>query len=270
MSLFKRSIQVLSNRSIHTSFICQEWTKSSLKKMKKTELLQLAKEHHVQKVLGTKNEIIDQLLDLQKPQKVEKPLEKPQVEMDTQWVTAFENKVAQRQSTNKKVSKGPHPMNDNIFKKPVLQVQPVVEEEQADKEEKKEEDDDIEDDVNKEWVEAFEMKVSSRGSRSQKLKEEALLFTAESTKNTAQLLVNDNDKTEDEKLLEDNNEHKEVIADDKQLLKDDEISKVKADNKEESASNNNTVINATIGSSLLIWYFGGQEAFIKIWEFFSS
>ncbi|CAO3692860.1 unnamed protein product [Rhizopus stolonifer] len=92
-------------------------------------------------------------------------------EVDIQWVGAFENKVAHRghsaSSHKKKVVKGPHPMNDAIFKRSRPQVvtmeEPVIEQVK--------ETEEMDEDIHKEWVEAFQMKVSSRGSRSRKFKE---------------------------------------------------------------------------------------------------
>lgn len=224
MTFFKRSIQLVCRRSIHT----QDWTRESLNKIKKTELLQLARDHDLKDIKGSKNEMIDQLLDAK--------------EVDIQWVGAFENKVAHRGHTasshKRKVVKGPHPMNDAIFKRSRPQVitieEPVIEQ--------LKETEEMDEDIHKEWVEAFQMKVSSRGSRSRKFKEVSFDTSVNKPLNTPL---------------------------DIPLEKTVNKSSGKTVNKPLNKTSQRPALNTLIGSSLLLWYVGGQDAFIKIWEFIS-
>ncbi|KAI9275985.1 hypothetical protein BY458DRAFT_141599 [Sporodiniella umbellata] len=206
MALFKRSVQTVFCRSLHS----QEWTREALSKIKRTELSRIAKEHNLELLAGSKNDWIDQMLTSK--------------EIDTQWVDAFENKVAHRghsASRNKKTMvKGPHPLNEAFFKKIAQSPRPT----EVYEPEKPKKTIEMDNDVHKEWVEAFEMKVSSRGSRSQRYREAWTPTTLHSN--------------------------------------------TKAQTQTET-STERPALNMAIGSSLLLWYIGGQEVFIKIWEFVS-
>jgi hypothetical protein len=190
----------------HTSRISrEEWTKASLRRMKKPELIRVAKEHQLSNISGTKNDIIIQLLNLQTAkivgshafvrQAVEKTDESPidavlttepaqkaaiettasEEEVDADWVNAFDMKVAQRgsrkplsnSSPGPSVSK-PHRFNDMI-KKTI--AKPVVEEVappavQDQKVTQVPNNVEEVDGMDPQWVEAFDLKVGSRGARS--------------------------------------------------------------------------------------------------------
>ncbi|CEG81225.1 hypothetical protein RMATCC62417_15450 [Rhizopus microsporus] len=259
----------LLRRSFHSirPLYQEAWTKTSLKKLKKNELLQLAKQHHVQKVMGTKNDIIDQLLSL-------KEKKNKQDEFDKDWVNAFESKVAHRAhkkqvaAVEPKPSSKPHPLNDNIFRaKPVTTTseeeetvdQPVIDEFKHIDEKSNHEnnhDESSQDEIDQKWVEAFELKVNSRTSKRREQQAEPVIHRSIDIESTLEDDIKD--------VVQNEQDSK------KETVKKDQENKVKDTVQYVENKTNNTLISSMIGTSLLVWYIGGQEGFIKIWEFISS
>lgn len=262
----------LLRRSFHSirPLYQEAWTKTSLKKLKKNELLQLAKQHHVQKVMGTKNDIIDQLLSLQEKKN-------KQDEFDKDWVNAFESKVAHRihkkqvATDEPKPSSKPHPLNDNIFRtKPVTVTseeeetvdQPVIDEFKHIDEKSNHEG--SQDEIDQKWVEAFELKVNSRTSKRREQQAEPVINRSIDIESTLEDDIKDvvQNEQDSKKETAKNDQAKDTVQNVENKAKDTVQS---VENKA-----NNTLISSMIGTSLLVWYIGGQEGFIKIWEFISS
>ncbi|KAI8328025.1 hypothetical protein BD560DRAFT_457169 [Blakeslea trispora] len=276
MSLFFRQ---LHKASFHSSrLVTSEWTKASLRRMKKIELIQLAKENNLG-VSGTKNEIIIDLLTRQTAKIVgsttpaslhhtteetvnqttdDQTTHSKEDTVNQDWVNAFDMKVAQRRSSRKpflpqtesRESK-PHPMND-AFRKTVSNhafvTQTVEESEEKEASEKKEGLDDGLDGMDPRWVEAFELKVSSRDTRQKTQDNVSPINTLDSVTAEKDTLETPNSKTPH------NSSPINTL---------DPVTVETRETKNQWAS-------AMIGSSMLIWYFGGQEGFNKIWQFFAS
>ncbi|OBZ85297.1 hypothetical protein A0J61_06651 [Choanephora cucurbitarum] len=263
--------------------------------MKKTELIQLAKENKLP-VSGTKNEIIIDLLTHQTAKIVgsttpssinvqpeqHQPEEDPVVNAD--WVNAFDMKVAQRRSSRKPFSpqtesnreSKPHPLND-AFKKTVLsptfvsQAEERVEEEKA-MDVKKELVDDELDGMDPLWVEAFALKVSSRDKR-QKTQDTLSPMTStelDPITITESAAIETKPMEAEPANVESSNttpvETKPVHVDTNSM----EQPTPTHSSHESSNPSNRQWTSAAIGSSMLIWYFGGEEGFSKLWNFFTS
>jgi hypothetical protein len=208
MSLLSKTSRLLPRNGafFHTSCISrQEWTKASLRRMKKPELIRLAKENNLDNISGTKNDIIIQLLSHQTAKIVGSPsfirqivdktdespidavlateptqraaIETAVEDVDVDWVNAFDIKVAQRGSrkplskpASASLASKPHRFNDMIKKTTV--VKPVVEEDATpavqDQKATQAVNTTVEevDGMDPQWVEAFNLKVGSRGARS--------------------------------------------------------------------------------------------------------
>lgn len=147
-------------------------------------------------------------------------------------------------------------MNDNLKSK----VIPLIQEEEEEKpdsrteeqtdtatEEKKEDDDD---EMNKEWVKAFDLKVGSRASKRPYI--DTLSPSAPTISESLDKITLDDLKTIDHKFTEPVSQHSK---NEDSPLKDQQSHKL---------------ITTVIGSSMLVWYFGGSEGFSTIWQFFSS
>ncbi|KAG1171586.1 hypothetical protein G6F70_006873 [Rhizopus microsporus] len=277
----------LLRRSFHSirPLYQEAWTKTSLKKLKKNELLQLAKQHHVQKVMGTKNDIIDQLLLLQEKKN-------NQDDFDKDWVSAFESKVAHRTHRKQvavdepKPSSKPHPLNDNIFRtKPVTATseeeetvdQPVIDEFKHIDEKSNDENnhDSSQDEIDQKWVEAFELKVNSRKSKRREQQAEPIINRSIDIESTLEDDIKEvvQNEQDSKKETTKNDQVKDVVQNVENKA-NDTVQNVenKAKDAVQNVENktNNTLVSSMIGTSLLVWYIGGQEGFIKIWEFISS
>lgn len=365
--MFRTAICKLpTRRPFHTdSIVWEEWTKASLRRMKKPELTRLAKENNL-KTAGTKNDIIIQLLTHQtakivgsttpasqtiekvihqeEPKEEEKkkettPKEEDDFEADSGWMNAFEMKVAQRGSrkpvdpkrdrfTSKTVVSKPHPFNDQLKASTLLQpaedkpkptfsapaVPGVSTTKQPSTPNKFESKtvttaEEIEG-MDPQWVEAFDLKVGSRGARHQFKDtlspttnttstsalgevEDALEFIKIDTKKAVEDKVKQVEKTVKKevgkkfvhvkkRIEKHGNKH---YHNDSQTQKEKEeghsgINKVNigsSSTKSETADTSNNdatissrekLINATVGSSMFVWYY--SEGLSKIWHFLSS
>ncbi|KAI8345305.1 hypothetical protein EDC96DRAFT_449355 [Choanephora cucurbitarum] len=288
MSLLLKHIH---KASFHSSrYLASEWTKASLRRMKKTELIQLAKENKLP-VSGTKNEIIIDLLTHQTAKIVGTPSSihvQPEEDsvVNADWVNAFDMKVAQRRSSRKPFSpqtesnreSKPHPLND-AFRKTVLsptfvsQVEETTEEKKAVDIKKELVDDDL-DGMDPLWVEAFALKVSSRDKR-QKTQDTLSPMTPTEldpvtiTKST----TIENNPTEAEPVNAEpiHIESSNTTPTETKPVHTYSMEPTPKDNTTHSSHpSNRQWTSAAIGSSMLIWYFGGEEGFSKLWNFFSS
>ncbi|KAI8886410.1 hypothetical protein K501DRAFT_177704 [Backusella circina FSU 941] len=254
-----------------------DWTKTSLRRLKKSELLKIAKENQL-KVTGTKNDIIDELLGYQDARQTSPPLQRQlndettakhipeetplENDMSEDWVKAFDMKVAQRGSSFKRPfdPKRPAPIfRPDVEKKkrvePVIsigEIREVVVSEPAPVQEVEEIDG-----MDGLWVEAFDRKVGTRGARHQladtlspepKLSGLALEFVSFDTK-------------KEEKKDERTHHIETVIKSEPFTAKQD------SGHQQQNQSN---VVSGLVGTSMLVWYFGGGETFQKIWDFFGS
>ncbi|KAI8991994.1 hypothetical protein BDF20DRAFT_80572 [Mycotypha africana] len=318
-----------SVKYIQSSFAKRsQWTKASLHKMKKNDLLRLAKENHL-KISGTKNDMIVQLLTHQTAKIVgtstptlhsirktiqkdsgkeaEKLLQsKHQIQerksvategatekndvgkgdsegkdtpIDMDWVNAFDIKLGQRSSRfaslskpskeqrasrqigiNKELEKTlQHPPSSDAQSKSAQSDTILVHEvpsapsvnadnvTQSDLQELA--------DMDQEWVKAFEMKVESRGARQRHQVGDTLSIKAGTPSPSKSSTASSSGST--------------TMADKKVIraptASETEIPPLDDNTKKNS---NNTFISAAIGSSMLIWYFGGGEGFSRIWHFF--
>ncbi|KAI9473483.1 MAG: hypothetical protein EXX96DRAFT_621135 [Benjaminiella poitrasii] len=281
--------------SFHTCHALRstDWTKASLRRMKKTDLMRLAKENNLP-AIGTKNDIVIQLLthqsakitgraepstritaDKHSPISTMENQEEADDSKDQAWVNGFELKLANRGSGSSgsnsenhkkyKIELGvsqPHPLNNqnqgtviNSKEKKVLPPTEQVEVIHT--------VDDIlkKEGINTEWVRAFDMKVGSRGSR------RYLADTISSSATTKPI-----DKEEFASIFNKNkpSDSKEI----KETVTDNENSNGSRSSKAEKPTskviNKNTWVSTAVGSSMLIWYFGGSDGFSKIWHFLTS
>jgi hypothetical protein len=266
-------------RRLYTTGIT-DWTKTSLRRLKKSELLNIAQQNQL-KVTGTKNEIIDELLGYQDtqqtPQQVDnasntkhipnEPVEED--EMSEDWVKAFDMKVAQRGSSFKRPSdpKRPPPVfRPGVEKKkisePIIPIE-KIREQVATQPAPVQVVEEI-GGMDGLWVEAFDRKVGTRGARHQmpdtlsskpKLSGLALEFVAFESPDASKPEV---------KIVE--SITKDEITDPIEKVVKSESSSIE-NNEQQKQSN---VVSGLVGTSMLVWYFGGGEAFQKIWDFFGS
>ncbi|KAI8047725.1 uncharacterized protein B0P05DRAFT_565403, partial [Gilbertella persicaria] len=148
MSLFF-SIQ---RASIHSSrILATEWTKASLRRMKKPELINLAKENHLD-VSGTKNDIIIKLLTHQTAKvvgstapsisSIQRVAEQKKQHDSPNSDTQYKNIGSIIEQDSSQPSE-PHPLSDAVSK--------TIKQQDDDK-------------MNQDWVNAFDMKVAQRRS----------------------------------------------------------------------------------------------------------
>ncbi|CAO3676320.1 unnamed protein product [Rhizopus stolonifer] len=269
MSLFKHSFRLLSVRSFHTQPVLQEWSRNYLKKMKKESLIQLAKEHHIKNVLVTKNEIINQLLDLKSSSKSSVPesnvdaakiIEEANFssEKSKENIPTFNDKapvVEDQPPMEKPIMKEPivesstaekHIIEQPIIKEPVVE-QPIMEEPVV--KQPIIEESIIEEPVVEEPVQGFFVEKAT-------IEEPVVEILVEEPIIKEQNVESELKSSLDEQSTD--NQNKKTIDNEKTL----------EDNTKTKNKSSSPLINATIGSSLLLWYFGGQDAFIKIWDFF--
>lgn len=292
--LMLRNLKQLQTRSFHTSQrVLEEWRKPMLRRMKKADLIKLAKENNLD-VSGTKTDIIVELLSYQTAkivgsstptlhsikkalEKEPEPVKEDSVDADKEWMNAFEMKVAQRGGGkspfqqqkapfDKTTISKPHPMNDNLYPKVAPSITSRQEEEPVEESEKDDTklengDKDDDDDMNKEWVKAFDLKVGSRASRRPHI--DTLTPSAPTISESLDEITFDSLKTLDQPSK---NDHpiKPVAQESEKDAKKDHPTLPK--NQKQSGS----LITTVIGSSMLVWYFGGSEGFSNIWHFFSS
>jgi hypothetical protein len=253
-----------------------DWTKTSLRRLKKSELLNIAQQNQL-KVTGTKNEIIDELLGYQdaqqNPQQVDnasntKHIPNEEDEMSQDWVKAFDMKVAQRGSSFKRPSdpKRPPPIfRPDVEKKkisePIIPIE-KIREQVATQPAPVQVVEEI-DGMDGLWVEAFDRKVGTRGARHEmpdtlsskpKLSGLALEFVAFESPEPEPKIANE--KVE--------SSTKDEITDPIEKVVKSEPSST--ENNEQQSN----VVGGLVGTSMLVWYFGGGEAFQKIWDFFGS
>ncbi|GAN03394.1 hypothetical protein MAM1_0040d02847 [Mucor ambiguus] len=310
--------KLIQRRALHCSLrVFEEWTKAGLRRMKKNDLVQLAKENHLN-ISGTKNDIIIQLLSHQTAKivgsttptlhSIRKVVDKPDetttaaapplqdtVDADNEWMTAFEMKVAQRGSrkpmsqsrehfTGGKTTSKPHPFNDAVkssIVKPLAEqvksttppsttVASIVETLKETKfktsspshqEQRTKPTSDIAEELegmDPAWVEAFDLKVGSRGARHH--------LTDTLSPSTPTLSAPMNELPFVKLDLSENKHHPSTTS-------------TTADKHEPPSSNNdsitadqskNTWINTLVGTSMLAWYFGGEEGISNVWHFLTS
>ncbi|KAK4518469.1 uncharacterized protein ATC70_008687 [Mucor velutinosus] len=310
---------LLQRRAFHCSLrVYEEWTKAGLRRMKKNDLIQLAKANHLN-ISGTKNDIIIQLLSHQTAKIVGSttptlhsirkvvgksdetaaaPLQDT-VDADNEWMKAFEMKVAQRGSrkpmsesrehfTGGPNTSKPHPFNDAIkstIVKPIAEqvksttppsttVASIIEmlketksrtsssssssSHQQQQQHTKTASESVEEleGMDPAWVEAFDMKVGSRGAR-HRLTDTLSPSTPTLTAPVDELPFIELDS----------------------FKKEHHFSNPNADKQEPtSSSNGNTTadqpkgiwINALVGTGMLAWYFGGEEGISNVWHFLTS
>ncbi|KAG1453545.1 hypothetical protein G6F56_007545 [Rhizopus delemar] len=259
MSLFKHSFRLLSVRSFHTQPVLQEWSKNYLKKMKKENLIQLAKEHHIKNVLVTKNEIINQLLDLKSPSKSSVP----ESSVDTAKITKEAGFSSEKPKENIPTFDDKTPVFEDQppMEKPIMK-EPIVENSTAKKH--------IEQPIVKEPVfeqPIIEEPVVEEPVVEEPVVEEPVVEEPVVEEPVVEILV-------EEPIFKEQNVESELKSSldeqstDNQNKKTIDSEKVLEDNMKTKNKSSSPLMNATIGSSLLLWYFGGQDAFIKIWDFF--
>lgn len=334
-------------RTVHTN-AKEEWTKASLRRMKKPELTQLAREHNL-KLSGTKNDIIIQLLthqtakivgvqtpaSLSLPKTKELPafgsLDKDSY-TDLDWANAFEMKLTHRPTSkgsnkdNSNTSK-PHHYNQQIKPNLLLQAENLFIVPEKPVSTPIEITKDLEG-MDPQWVEAFDMKVGSRGGRHALT--DTLSATTTSTPALEELEFITIDKglgkkfdhvkkhTEKHGKVHYHNEQKHAIhrseklaekaVEDSTEMKSGEKSGEESNKKsgekstkstEKSAEkttekstekttkseiapveksvdgsdtktdgNQGSLLGSAIGSSMLLWYIGGEEGLLKIWHYF--
>ncbi|KAF1805776.1 hypothetical protein V8B55DRAFT_1488860 [Mucor lusitanicus] len=305
--------KLIQQRAFHCSLrVYEEWTKAGLRRMKKNDLIQLAKENHLN-ISGTKNDIIIQLLShqtakivgsttptLHSIRKVVDKSDEPAaplqdtVDADNEWMKAFEMKVAQRGSrkpmsesrehfTGGNTSSKPHPFNDAVkttIVKPVAEqvklttppsttVASIIETlnetksktSAAPRQEQhtKPSSDTVQelDGMDPAWVEAFDLKVGSRGARHH------LTDTLSPSTPTLSTPV---DELPFIKLdPSDKEHHPSTTTADKQ-----EPASSNKDNTAAADQPNKTWINTLVGTGMLAWYFGGEEGISNVWHFLTS
>ncbi|CAO3652641.1 unnamed protein product [Mucor hiemalis] len=308
----------------HTSsLVREEWTKASLRRMKKVELTRLAKENNLI-FSGTKNDIIIQLLthqtakivgsntpSIQTIKNIADPAtlqkEEEDFEPDNAWMNAFEMKVAQRGSrkamddTKEHLTSKPHRYNDQIKPSTLLQPTqdrpeptssvspvPVISSPTNEISKNVTVTEDLEG-LDPQWVEAFELKVGSRGARSQLTDtlSPSTTTTMEPFDNIEFISIDKSESKEHEHTI---NETKDVKKEEKHKLKGDpeHTENIHNNNQNNSTSfennpgqketttsssdnNNNSresIVNMAVGSSMFVWYYG--EGLSKIWNFLTS
>ncbi|CAO0798621.1 unnamed protein product [Mucor circinelloides] len=296
------------------SHIYEEWTKAGLRRMKKNDLIQLAKENHLN-ISGTKNDIIIQLLSHQTAKivgsttptlhsirkvvdKSDEATSSPQdtVEADNEWMKAFEMKVAQRGSrkpmsesrehfTSGSNTSKPHPFNDAVkstIVKPVAEqvksttppsttVGSIIEtlketklsqQQQQQQQQSKQANDILEEleGMDPAWVEAFDLKVGSRGARHH------LTDTLSPSTPTLSAPI---DELPFIKLDPSEKQHHPSTSTSTSTTADEE--KPTSSNNDNTADKSkNTWINTLVGTSMLAWYFGGEEGISNVWHFLTS
>ncbi|KAI9006657.1 hypothetical protein CLU79DRAFT_723701 [Phycomyces nitens] len=170
-------------RLLHTSVQRSVWNKTFLKKLKKTELSELAQKHDID-ATGTKNELITRLASYTKPTQDTQSTQTTQTtpptpptpatlaveastpaadDADLDWAKGFDLKSLQRSSRpadkRKTLAGQPHPLAPKTtepIKPPTPTVEPSHEPEVQST---------IPEDVNAPWVKAFEQKVGTHGAR---------------------------------------------------------------------------------------------------------
>ncbi|CEP07924.1 hypothetical protein [Parasitella parasitica] len=287
--MFNRS--TLQKRAFHySSKLYEEWTKAGLRRMKKNDLVDLAKENHLD-ISGTKNDIIIQLLSHQTAKivgsttptlhsirkVVDKSDEVPEdvvnaIEADNEWMKAFEMKVAQRgsrkpmtdsrdhfTSSSNDASK-PHPFNDavktNFIKPAIEQVQSTsrpsttFEKPPATKQTHRQAPEILNEleGMDPAWVDAFELKVGSRGARHH------LTDTLSPSTPTLSAPLNELPFI---KVLKSEKEDRLPAIDEKA-------------HKSGASNNKNAWISAMVGTGMLAWYFGGEQGLSTIWHFLTA
>lgn len=322
----------------HTSsFVREEWTKASLRRMKKVELTRLAKENNLN-YSGTKNDIIIQLLTYQTAKIVgsntpaiqtikniaepattaRKDEEEEKFEPDNAWMNAFEMKVAQRGSRKTldvlkdhltSTSK-PHHYNEQIKPSTLLQPTqdrpeptssaspvPIISSPTNEEVSKNMTIPEELEGLDPQWVEAFELKVGSRGARSQLTDtlspsttttiepfdnmEFVSIEKSENTRKENSTNEKKEEKTEESHKVKDsdkdNNDHIESKHNSAGLHNHHNTTSSQTDNSEEketppsnnqSDSSRETIINTAVGSSMFLWYY--SEGLSKFWNFLTS
>ena len=295
--MFKSTLK----RAFHTTCIArEEWTKASLRRMKKVELTRLGQENNL-KLSGTKNDIIIQLLTHQTARIVGSATPSVQTiqstgktateeeendEPNEAWVDAFEMKVAQR-GTRKlaidfthKESK-PHRFNEQL--KASTLIQPAQDKPKATStaaavpviESTKTTQPDQVEGMDAQWVEAFDLKVGSRSARS-KAVDTISSFTSPLESLGPVDKVEQEDKKEEKIPVGKKYDHvkKHTEQHGKQHYHDinkNKINKSDTPLKEDTTLEQNDArdkVTAVVGSSMFIWYFG--DSLSKIWYFLSS
>lgn len=320
----------------HTSsLVREEWTKASLRRMKKVELTRLAKENNLN-YSGTKNDIIIQLLTYQtakivgssspaiqtikniaEPATTSQKGEEEDFEPDNAWMDAFEMKVAQRGSRKtldvKKdhltSASKPHHYNDQIKPSTLLQPTqdrpeptssaspvPIISSPTNEEVSKNMTIPEELEGLDPQWVEAFELKVGSRGARSQLTDtlSPSTTTTIEPFDNVEFISIEKSENKEkkdatnekkEEKREEkhevengnnDNNDHVEIKNNSTDLHNHSNATFSKTDSEEKEITSSNSqsdssrekIINTAVGSSMFIWYY--SEGLSKIWNFLTS
>lgn len=318
----------------HTSsLVREEWTKASLRRMKKVELTRLAKENNLN-YSGTKNDIIIQLLTYQtakivgssspaiqtikniaEPATTSQKGEEEDFEPDNAWMDAFEMKVAQRGSRKtldvKKdhltSASKPHHYNDQIKPSTLLQPTqdrpeptfsaspvPIISSPTNEEVFKNMTIPEELEGLDPQWVEAFELKVGSRGARSQLTDtlSPSTTTTIEPFDNVEFISIDENkekkdatnekkeEKREEKREVEnddnDNNDHVEIKNNSTDLHNHSNATFSKTDSEEKEITSSNSqsdssrekIINTAVGSSMFIWYY--SEGLSKIWNFLTS
>ncbi|KAI9355232.1 hypothetical protein BD770DRAFT_126198 [Pilaira anomala] len=363
-----------TRRSFHLSSASrEEWTKASLRRMKKPELMSLGRENQL-KLSGTKNEIIIQLLThqtakivgVQTPASASIPKTKPQPafgsldtdsypaadaaaaervendDLDQAWANAFEMKVAQRGSRKPKsdhplsttTHTPPHHFNKQIkldtllnpddLTKPVPEIIGGFEPKHV-----IEVPEELEG-MDPQWVEAFDLKVGSRGARSvlidtlspvttspslstldgldfvtieKKVKDDddkTVNKTSTQSESTESKPADESNPTEGKPTESKPTESKPTESKSTQTKPtpksnpptletsvekkidhtkntSEELNQTEKTTKDTITDNNNNnnisrgkFMNAAVGSSMILWYFGGEEGLRNVWNFLTS
>ncbi|KAG2203916.1 hypothetical protein INT47_007499 [Mucor saturninus] len=351
-------------RTVHTN-AKEEWTKASLRRMKKPELTQLAKQHNL-KLSGTKNDIIIQLLThqtakivgVETPASLSLPKTKEQPAFgsldkdsytDQDWTNAFEMKLAHRGSASKsnqdssKTSK-PHHYNQQIKPSILLKTEELFAVSEKPTSPVIEIPKELEG-MDPQWVEAFDLKVGSRGGRHELT--DTLSATTTSTPamedlefitlekkglgkkfdhvkkhtekhgkvhyhNAQKHAIHNEKSAENSEPTEKSDEKSKSVGEsttkskhvekraekgtekstpaekdaEKSVDKSDGKSAVKSakgEHVEKSKSaeksphssdtktdgSQGTLFSSALGTSMLLWYIGGEEGLMKIWHYFS-
>ncbi|KAG2197447.1 hypothetical protein INT46_009917 [Mucor plumbeus] len=311
---------IIQRRTLHCSRnLYEEWTKASLRRMKKNDLVHLAKENHLN-ISGTKNDIIIQLLSHQTAKivgsttpslhSIRKVVEKTDdafedvVSADNEWMNAFEMKVAQRGSrkpmsgsrdhfTPTNGTSKPHPFNDGakttIVKPAIKQATPIVPPSSAvastldkpvvtkevNQQQQKQATELLEEleGMDPAWVEAFDLKVGSRGARHQ------LTDTLSPSIPSVSISLD-----ELPFINVDKSEHHPSTAAVATIIKNlksetgEKYHEKAAPVKETLSSNDNsnedqtknTWINTIVGTSMLGWYIFGEKGLANIWHYLTA
>ncbi|KAL9558323.1 hypothetical protein MBANPS3_000946 [Mucor bainieri] len=303
------------------SRVYEEWTKAGLRRMKKNDLIQLAKENHLN-VSGTKNDIIIQLLSHQTAKivgsttptlhSIRKVVDKPDetsaaaaplqdtVDADNEWMKAFEMKVAQRGSrkpmsesrehfTGGNNTSKPHPFNDAVKStvvKPVAEqvksttppsttvasmIETLKETKSKTSSSHQEQHTKPPSNIAEElegmdpaWVEAFDLKVGSRGARHH-LTDTLSPSTPTLSAPMDELPFIKLDPSEKDHPSTTNTATTAAAAADKQEPSSSNKGDTTADQ-----SKSTSWISTLVGTSMLAWYFGGEEGISNAWHFLTS